>query len=26
MAQGGGTNVTELGSALQAIISELRGL
>lgn len=26
MAQGGGTNVAELGSALQAIISELRGL
>lgn len=26
MAQGGGTNVAELGSALQAILSELRGL
>ena len=25
MAQGGGTNVAELGSALQAILSELRG-
>ena len=26
MAQGGGTNVAELNSALQAIVSELRGL